>query len=169
MEKKSNNQYQKSIDLLNVAVGHEIATSMQYMSFHVVFSDAGYEFLAKRMKKISIDEMKHIEELSERILFLEGAVNMNQGFKVLHIIDPVEAYQLALKLETQTVKEYQDNTAATAAIGDTVTSHMFQELAAQEEEHLDYFRTELQNFKDYGTKEYLALQSIAWSKNGQTD
>ena len=45
-----------------------------------------------------------------------------------------------------------------------VTHKMFQDLAVEEEEHLDYFRNELQNLLDYGDKEYLALQSFARSK-----
>ena len=47
---------------------------------------------------------------------------------------------------------------------DSVTHKMFQDLAVEEEEHLDYFRNELQNLLDYGDKEYLALQSFARSK-----
>ena len=40
---------------------------------------------------------------------------------------------------------------------------MFQDIIAEEEQHLDTFRTELQNLLDYG-EEYLALQSAAGSK-----
>lgn len=51
MEKiKVANKYQKSIDLLNDALGKEIATSLQYMYFHVHFEDAGYEYLSKKMR-----------------------------------------------------------------------------------------------------------------------
>ena len=64
MEKiKVANKYQKSIDLLNDALGKEIATSLQYMYFHVHFEDAGYEYLSKKMRMISIAEMRHSEEL----------------------------------------------------------------------------------------------------------
>ena len=81
MEKiKVANKYQKSIDLLNDALGKEIATSLQYMYFHVHFEDAGYEYLSKKMRMISIAEMRHSEELSDRILFLQGDVNMNPSF-----------------------------------------------------------------------------------------
>lgn len=50
----------------------KIATSLQYMYFHVHFEDAGYEYLSKKMRMISIAEMRHSEELSDRILFLQG-------------------------------------------------------------------------------------------------
>ena len=55
MEKiKVANKYQKSIDLLNDALGKEIATSLQYMYFHVHFEDAGYEYLSKKMRMLSL-------------------------------------------------------------------------------------------------------------------
>ena len=70
MEKiKVANKYQKSIDLLNDALGKEIATSLQYMYFHVHFEDAGYEYLSKKMRMISIAEMRHSEELSEPVVY----------------------------------------------------------------------------------------------------
>ena len=44
-----------------------------------------------------------------------------------------------------------------------MTHKMFQNLIVDEERHLDTFRTELQNLKDYGD-EYLALQAVAGSR-----
>lgn len=69
---KTQNKYQVSIDLLNDAVGKEIATSLQYMYFHTHFEDDRYQYLSKIMREISIAEMRHIEEFSDRILFLQG-------------------------------------------------------------------------------------------------
>ena len=57
---KPQNKFQTSIDLLNDAIGKEIATSLQYMYFHVRFEDAGYEYLSRTMRQISIAEMRHI-------------------------------------------------------------------------------------------------------------
>ncbi len=56
------NKYQVSIDLLNDAVGREIATSLQYMYFHTHFEDNRYRYLSRIMREISIAEMRHIEE-----------------------------------------------------------------------------------------------------------
>ena len=141
MEKiKVENKYQKSIDLLNDALGKEIATSLQYMYFHVHFEDAGYEYLSKKMRMISIAEMRH------------------------QITDPKEMFRFAMQLEQSTIDSYNDAARIAAEDDDSVTHKMFQDLAVEEEEHLDYFRNELQNLLDYGDKEYLALQSFARSK-----
>lgn len=157
------NKYQKSIDRLNDALGKEIATTLQYMYFHTIFEDAGYEHLSNLMRGISIAEMRHIEHIAERILFLEGDVNMNQQFKTRQIHDVGEALEFSMKLEQSTVDSYNEFSRLCSAEDDAVTHRLFQNMSAEEEEHLDIFRTELQNMKDYGVQ-YLALQSVAHSK-----
>ena len=156
-------KYQTSIDLLNDAVGKEIATSLQYMYFHTHFEDARYRYLSRIMREISIAEMRHIEEFSDRILFLEGDVDMNPAFRALQVTDPKETRPMAMNLEQHTIDSYNDASRIAAEQQDAVTHKMFQEIIADEERHLDTFRTELQNLIDYG-EEYLALQSVAGSK-----
>lgn len=157
-------KYQVSIDLLNDAVGKEIATSLQYMYFHIHFEDARYRYLSRIMREISIAEMRHIEEFSERILFLEGDVEMNPLFRTRRITDPKEALRLAMQLEQSTIDSYNEASRIASEQKDAVTHKMFQDILAEEEEHLDTFRTELQHLIDYGD-EYLALQSVAGSKH----
>ena len=164
-QKKSASEvrYEQSIDLLNDAVGKEIATSLQYMYFHTHFEDARYRYLSRIMREISIAEMRHIEELADRILYLEGDVDMNPQFRTRQISEPAEALQFAMELEQNTIDKYNEASRIASECGDAVTHKMFQNLIVEEEHHLDTFRTELQNLKDYGD-EYLALQSVAGSR-----
>ena len=165
-EKKSTptaERYGRSIDLLNDAVGKEIATSLQYMYFHSHFEDARYRYLSRIMRETSITEMQHIEELADRILYLEGDVDMNPQFRTRQITEPAEALQFAMELERNTIDKYNEASRIASECGDAVTHKMFQNLIVEEERHLDTFRTELQNLKDYGD-EYLALQSVAGSR-----
>lgn len=157
------NKYQTSIDLLNKAVGSEIAVSMQYMYFHVHCADRGYEYLAKMFHRISIAEMKHIEELSERILFLEGDVDMNPSYRVKTIHDVKGMLELSAQLEQKTIDDYNAWSRACGEAQDAISHRMFQNLVGEEEQHYDRFRTELDNMNDYGDN-YLALQSVADSK-----
>ena len=62
------NKYQKSIDRLNQAIGKEIATTLQYLYFHVHFEDDGYEYFSKMMKQTSITEMFHTDKIADRII-----------------------------------------------------------------------------------------------------
>ena len=156
--------YRRSIELLNDAVGKEIATSLQYMYFHNHFEDARYRYLSRIMRETSIAEMRHIEELADRILYLEGDVDMNPQFRTRQVSEPAEALQFAMELEQNTIDKYNEASRIASECGDAVTHKMFQNLIAEEEQHLDTFRTELQNLKDYGD-DYLAMQSVAGSRH----
>ncbi len=163
-ETKTRSRFQTSIDLLNDAVGKEIATSMQYMYFHIRFEDARYEYLSRIMREIAIAEMRHVEEFAERILFLEGDVDMNPAFRTRQITDVAGMLNMAMKLEQSTIDSYNEASRIASEYKDAVTHKMFQDIIAEEEEHLDTFRTELQNLSNYGQK-YLALQSVAGSRH----
>ena len=161
---QAKNKYQVSIDLLNDAVGKEIATSLQYMYFHTHFEDDRYQYLSKIMREISIAEMRHIEEFSDRILFLQGDVDMNASFRTRQVTDVKEMLRMAMQLEQSTIDSYNEASRIASENKDAVTHMMFQDIIVEEEQHLDTFRTELQNLIDYG-EEYLALQSAAGSKH----
>lgn len=161
---QAKNKYQVSIDLLNDAVGKEIATSLQYMYFHTHFEDDRYQYLSKIMREISIAEMRHIEEFSDRILFLQGDVDMNASFRTRQVTDVKEMLRMAMQLEQSTIDSYNEASRIASENKDAVTHKMFQDIIVEEEQHLDTIRTELQNLIDYG-EEYLALQSAAGSKH----
>lgn len=159
----SKEKHRVSIDLLNAAIGREIATTLQYMYFHARFEDDRYQHLSRIMREIAIAEMRHIEEFSDRIFFLEGDVNMNPAFQARQMEDTTAILQFSMQLEQATVDFYNDASRIAAEHKDAVTHKMFQEILAEEERHMDTFRTELQNMHDYGDN-YLALQSVAGSK-----
>ncbi len=157
------NKYQKSIDRLNEAIGKEIATTLQYLYFHVHFEDDGYEYFSKMMKQTSITEMFHIDKIADRIMFLQGDVEMMPSFEPRKIHDVKEAMEFSMTLEQRTVDSYNEWARLCAAEDDQITHKLFQDLSKEEEEHLDMFRTEMENMLNYG-EQYLALQSVAHSK-----
>ena len=142
-----NSSQRVSIGLLNDAVGKEIASSLQYIYFHVHFEDARYRYLSELMHRVAIAEMRHIELFAERILFLGGDVEMNPSFRTRPLVEPLEMLRLAMQLEQK----------------DAATRALFERAVAEEERHLDAFRAELQHLLDYG-EHYLALQSVAASR-----
>ncbi len=152
-------KYTRSIELLNKSVAEENTAALQYMLFHFVCEDRGYRPLAKYFKKTAIDEMRHVEELAERILFLEGEVKMilAKGIKNFDKVEEMLAY--AQQLEKETVENYNARSKETAEAGDAATHKMFQDLLVQEEDHMDHFRTEKDNMKEFG-EQYLALQVV---------
>src|SRR5512147_2081156 len=89
----------KTIQLLNRAVADELQTVHQYMYFHFHLDDQGFGPLSSLFKRIAIQEMVHVEELAERILFLKGDVEMVPAAAVEKIVDPEAILVKAMAME----------------------------------------------------------------------
>ena len=74
---------EKSIELLNMAVNDELLAVHQYMYFHFRCDDMGFDLVSSLFKRVAIQEMMHVEQLAERILFLKGEVDMKVTGEVL--------------------------------------------------------------------------------------
>lgn len=157
------NKYSLSIELLNKAMGLEIATSLQYIYFHVHCADRGYTPLAKLFKRTSIAEMSHIEEFSERILFLDGEADINPTFKTVSVRKVEDMLKMAVDLEESTIDNYNTWAHQCGEALDSATKRLFEGIIAQEENHKDLFRMELDNLRAYGDK-YLANQAAEQSE-----
>jgi bacterioferritin len=155
--------HEKSIELLNKAIADELFAVHQYMYFHFICDDLGYDLLAGLFKKTAIDEMMHVETLAERILFLKGEVEMAVSDKVEKIRDVKKMLEKAASMEHESAKEYNVWANECAANADSATKKIFEDLVLDEERHFDNYDTELDNMKKFGN-DYLALQSIERSK-----
>lgn len=156
--------HEKSIELLNKAVADELQAVHQYMYFHFHCDDLGYDLLAGLFKKTAIEEMGHVEVLSERILFLKSDINMKVAGEVKQIYDVKEMLECAAKMEEDSAKAYNLWANECAANADSASKKIFEDLVSVEELHFDQFDTEMGNLNKFGEK-YLALQSIERSKS----
>jgi bacterioferritin len=154
----------KSIELLNKAVSDELTAVHQYMYFHFHCDDQGYDLLANLFKKTAIEEMIHIEQLAERILFLDGDVEMVVSKEVEKIHDVKEMLQLAADMETSSQEDYNKWALECSNNADSVSKKLFEALVEDEERHFDQYDDEINNLRKFGDN-YLALQSIERSKN----
>ncbi|NJM16709.1 MAG: bacterioferritin [Bacteroidales bacterium] len=155
---------EKSIELLNKAVADELSAVHQYMYFHFHCDDQGYDLLANLFKRTAIDEMMHVEQLAERILFLKGDVIMDPAEKVKQITDVKGMLQLAADMESSSAKDYNEWANECSKNADSVSKKLFEALVADEERHYDQYDIETENLQKFGDS-YLALQSIERSKN----
>jgi bacterioferritin len=154
----------RSIELLNKAVADELSAVHQYMYFHFHCDDQGYDLLAGLFKRTAIDEMLHVEQLAERILFLKGEVEMGPVADVKKIHDVKEMLTLARKMEEESAHEYNLWANECAQNSDAISKKLFEALVEDEERHFDQYDVELENMEKFGDN-YLALQSIERSKN----
>jgi len=155
---------EKSIELLNKAVGEELSAIHQYMYFHFILDDLGYDLLASIFKKTAIEEMLHTEMYAERILFLGGDIEMKAAKEVEHIKDPKEMLEWAMKSEEDAMDMYNDFalTVSTEA-RDSGTKQIFEKIITDEERHFETFETEYENLQKFGDR-YLAQQAMERSK-----
>ncbi len=155
--------HEKSIKLLNNAVSDELAAVNQYMYFHFLCDDQGYDLLASLFKKTAIEEMMHVEKAAERILFLKGEIGMEPADDVKKIHDVAEMLKKAASMEEESAKDYNKWANECSQNADSASKRIFEELVADEERHYDQYMTEMENLEKFGEK-YLALQSIERSK-----
>jgi bacterioferritin len=155
---------EKSIELLNKAIADELSAVHQYMYFHFHCDDQGYDLLAGLFKKTAIEEMMHIEQLAERILFLKGEVEMDNSKKVKKVHDVKEMLDMAVAKEEVSARDYNLWANECSANADSVSKKLFETLVGDEERHGDQYDVEMENLKKFGDN-YLALQSIERSKN----
>jgi len=157
------NKKQKSIDLLNRAIGDELSAINQYMYFHFHCDDQGYDLLGALFKKTAIEEMRHVEKIADRILFLKGEIAMEPSQKVHYTSDVKEMLTFSVGEEEGAITMYNDFANQSAANLDSVTKRLFEDIVIDEERHFDQFDTEIDNLERFGDR-YLALQSIERSK-----
>jgi bacterioferritin len=156
--------HKKSVDLLNKAIADELLAVHQYMYFHFICDDLGYDLLAGLFKRTAIDEMMHVEKLAERILFLKGEVEMKVGGDVEKIKEVAKMLEKAAGMEQSSAHDYNLWANESSANADSATKQIFEGLVADEERHFDQYDTEADNLKKFGDR-YLALQSIERSKS----
>ena len=143
------------IDLLNAARERELLAISQYMMHHYELEDSGYGKLAERMKKIAFVEMRHAEDLAERILFLGGVPTTKMHSEPKKGLDIPEMLKADKGLEEEAIKMYNDSARACAEAGDQISKELFEELLANEEEHFDEFDVTLDHVDKLGNV-YLA-------------
>ena len=159
--------YEKSIELLNQAVADEMSAVHQYMYFHFHCEDQGFELLAGLFMRTAIEEMQHIEQIAERIIFLGGDVEMVASEAVKKIQDVSQMLDMSIKMEQSSIRDYNLWANECSANADSGSKKVFERLVDDEERHYDQYDNEKNNLKRFGDR-YLALQSIEMSKSMAT-
>jgi bacterioferritin len=143
---------------LNEALKEELTAISQYFLHAEMCENWHYQKLGSFIKKQSIDEMKHAEELIERILFLDGAPGMSELMR-LNIGQSVkEQLQNDLQLELNAVKMYNEAVAVAREAKDNASAQLFEKLLKDEEGHVDWLEAQLNLIKEIGYERYLTEQ-----------
>jgi len=145
----------KVIDYLNAVLRNELVAINQYFLHSRMYKDMGLKELADHEYEESLDEMKHADQLIERILFLEGLPNMQDIGKLRIGEDTREMLECDLKLEMAALPELKDAIVWCEEIRDFVSRDLFDSILASEEEHVDWLETQLGLIEQMGIENYL--------------
>jgi len=148
----------KVIAALNEALHEELTAISQYFLHAEMCENWHYEKLGQFIRKQSIDEMKHAEELIERILFLDGVPKMNDPLQLT--IGETVKDQLAsdLKLEISAVAQYNRAVETARVEGDNASRELFERLLKDEEKHVDWLEAQMHQIRELGYERYLTQQ-----------
>ena len=117
-----------------------------------------YDKLAQRVRKESIDEMKHAEALIERILFLDGTPNMTELMKLSVGTTVKDQLEGDLALELTGVAMYNKAIRIARDEGDNASRELFERILKEEEQHVDWLEAQLHQIKELGYERYLSQQ-----------
>jgi bacterioferritin len=146
------------LDLLNDLLTNELTAINQYFIHAKLCAHWGYKKLAHKVRAESIDEMKHADEIIERILFLDGVPNLQRLNKLRVGENVEEQLNSDLAVEHASIAQLNDWIATARRLGDNGTEALLTKILVGEEEHTDWLETQLETIKQIGIQHYLAQQ-----------
>jgi bacterioferritin len=149
----------KVLELLNETLKNELTAINQYWLHYRMLDNWGVRRLADYERGESIDEMKHADRLSTRILFLDGLPNF-QMLGRLRVGENVEEILRAdLDLEREAVDQLRGAVAHCEKVSDYVSRELFESILESEESHIDFLETQFEMIERMGLQNYIQLQS----------
>jgi bacterioferritin len=144
-----------TIEYLNKALINELTAINQYFLHARMYKNWGLVKLNGREYEESLDEMKHADQLIQRILFLEGLPNLQDLGKLEIGENPKEMLECDLSLERKAVPLLRQAIAHCESIGDYVSRALLAGILDSEEEHIDWLETQLELIARVGIENYL--------------
>ncbi len=148
----------KVISALNEILTNELTAINQYFLHARMCENWGYERLWKKVRAESIDEMKHADEVIERVLYLEGLPNLQRLSKLTIGQTVDEQLRLDLELERRAIPRLNSGIELCRSVGDNGTADLLEDILEDEEEHANWLEAQLVLVQQVGLANYLAEQ-----------
>ena len=146
------------IKLLNDQLTNELTAINQYFLHSRIYRHWGFEKLGKKEYEESIGEMKHADQLIERILMLDGLPNLQALHKLMIGETVPEILNCDLQLELVSQKTVKEGIAACEQARDFVSRELLQDILDDTEEHIDWLETQIELVDRVGLQNYLQSQ-----------
>jgi bacterioferritin len=144
------------LEFLNEQLSAELTAINQYFLHAKMQENFGWVKLARHTRAESIDEMRHAEVLTDRILFLEGLPNYQRLFPLRVGQTVTQMFLSDMAVETEAVDRLRRGVEYMRSIADITSANIFEAILADEEQHIDYLETQLGLVEKLGEPLYLA-------------
>ena len=147
---------ERVLEFLNEQLTAELTAINQYFLHAKMQQNLGWVKLAAHTRAESIDEMRHAEVLTDRILFLDGLPNYQRLFTVRVGQTVVEMFDADMRVEIEAIDRLRRGVEHMRTVGDHTSRRLFEEILADEETHVDYLETQLDLVAKLGEPLYLS-------------
>jgi bacterioferritin len=144
------------LEFLNEQLSAELTAISQYFLHAKMQENFGWVRLARHTRAESIDEMRHAEVLTDRILFLDGLPNYQRLFKLRIGQTITEMFRSDMAVETEAIDRLRRGIEYMRGVSDVTSANIFESILADEEQHVDYLETQLGLIEQVGEQLYLA-------------
>ena len=146
------------IKVLNEVLRKELTGINQYFIHAKMCKNWGYAVLGEHAWNESIDEMKHADQIVERILFLEGIPNVQAYDKIQVGSNVKQQLENDLGLEQAALTVLRPGIKTCLDVRDDATRELLEHIVVDEEHHIDWIETQFHQIKEVGYENYLAQQ-----------
>src|ERR1700678_676618 len=144
------------IEFLNEQLTAELTAINQYFLHAKMQENFGWVKLARHTKAESIDEMRHAEILTDRILFLDGLPNYQRLFPLRIGQTITQMFEADMAVEAEAIERLRRGIEYMRSVSDMTSAKIFEAILADEEQHIDYLETQLGLVSSLGEQLYLA-------------
>ena len=146
------------IEALNAGLTIELTAINTYFIHSKMCRNWGLNKLADHYYAESIEEMKHAEEIIDRILFLDGIPAISR-YDVINVGDsPKQQIENAMALEIKGAATYNEGIKLCADVKDNASRELMERMVVESEQSIDWAEAQLDLMKMVGTENYLAQQ-----------
>jgi bacterioferritin len=146
------------IQILNDVLCAELTAINQYFIHARMLENQKYVKLARHAQEESIGEMKHAQNVIDRILYLDGVPNMKKYMKINVGQTVTEQHQFDLATEKDAVERLNKGIELCRSLGDNGTRVLLEQVLTDEEGHIDWLEAQLLQIEQMGLANYLAQQ-----------
>jgi bacterioferritin len=145
---------ERVLDYLNRSLRNELTAINQYWLHFRVLDNWGYKDLAKKWREESIEEMRHADRFTSRLLFLEGLPNLQllDPLRIGQTVEEIQAADLALELDGRAL--YLEAAECCISIHDRVSKELYDDLLKDEEKHIDFLEIQQELVRQLGVQLY---------------